>query len=138
MDCMIPVRRDSGAKVICGIYNGALINKYTGYAESGVSAPCHQNSGSPTTWVDNVQLAGGTATSADTLNTALTAGDWHILEFRNLDLSAYESIAFGTNYPTYQFNGALGDILLYPSTASTEDKDKARQYLADKYGVTLA
>jgi hypothetical protein len=137
MDCMIAVRRDSAAKVICGIYNGVLINRYTGYAESGVSAPCHQNSGSPTTWVDNVQLAGGTATSADTLNTALTVGDWHILEFRNLDLSTYESIAFGTNYAGYFVNGPRGDILLYPSTTPTADKDAARQWIADYYGVTL-
>ena len=34
--------------------------------------------------------------------------------------------------------GARGDFMLFESTASTADKDAARQYLADKYGVTLA
>jgi hypothetical protein len=38
---------------------------------------------------------------------------------------------------SWQLNGAHGDIMLYPSTASTEDKDAARQWLADYYGVTL-
>ena len=37
----------------------------------------------------------------------------------------------------YLFPGPRGDTLLYPSPASTEDKDAARQWLADYYGVTL-
>jgi hypothetical protein len=64
-------------------------------------------------------------------------GDWHILEFRGLDLSAWTAAGFGLVYKRYVFPGARGDILLYPSTASTEDKDAARQWLADYYGVTL-
>jgi hypothetical protein len=63
-------------------------------------------------------------------------GDYHILEFRGLDLSTWTAAGFGL-YTSYVFPGARGDILLYPSTASTEDKDAARQYLADYYGVTL-
>ena len=70
------------------------------------------------------------------LHTALTAGSYHILEFRNLDLSAWTASGFGL-YTSYKLLGARGDIMLYPSTASTTDKDAARQYLADLYGVTL-
>jgi hypothetical protein len=62
---------------------------------------------------------------------------WHILEFRGLDLSAWTAAGFGYYASGYSFTGARGDIFLYPSTASTEDKDAARQWLADYYGVTL-
>ena len=137
MDCMIAVRRDSAALVIAGLYETAgLGTRYTGYAEIGVSGPCFAGAGAPTVWVDDVQLSGGTSVTAGTLHTALTVGDWHILEFRNLDLSAWTAAAFG-RYTGGIFNGARGDIMLYPSTDPTEDKDAARQYLADYYGVTL-
>jgi hypothetical protein len=59
------------------------------------------------------------------------------MEFRGLDLSSWTSLNFSA-YFGLNFTGARGDIMLYPSTASTADKDAARQYLADKYGVTLA
>lgn len=137
MDCMIAVRRDSGVKTICGIYNAADVAQYTGYAESGVSDPCIHNIGTPTTWVDGVQLAGGVAVTADTLNTALTIGAWHILEYRGLDLSLFEKIGYGINYPGYLVNGAQGGILLFPSSTSTADRDAARTWLGAKVGLTL-
>ena len=139
MDCMIPVRRDSAAACVAGIYNGiADATKFFGMAESGSGSGCVGSAaGTPTVWVDGVQLSGGTAVTRGTLHTALTVGDWHILEFRGLDLSAWTAAGFGL-YTSYVFPGARGDIMLYPSTDSTADKDAARQYLADYYGVTLA
>jgi hypothetical protein len=138
MDCQIPVRRDSAASCVAGLYNGvADATKFFGMAESASGSGCvGSGAGTPTVWVDNTQLTGGTAVTRGTLHTALTVGDWHILEFRNLDLSTWTAAEFGL-YTSYVFPGARGDILLYPSTASTEDKDAARQYLADYYGVTL-
>lgn len=138
MDCMIAVRRDSGANCVAGLYNGiADATKFFGMAESASGSDCvGSGAGTPTVWVDNTQLTGGTAVTRGTLHTALTVGDWHILEFRGLDLSTWTAAGFGL-YTSYVFPGARGDILLYPSTASTEDKDAARQYLADYYGVTL-
>lgn len=138
MDCMIPVRRDSAAACIAGLYNGiADATKFFGMAESASGSGCvGSGAGTPTVWVDNTQLTGGTAVTRGTLHTALTVGDWHILEFRNLDLSTWAAAGFGL-YTSYVFPGPRGDILLYPSTTSTEDKDAARQWLADYYGVTL-
>ena len=138
MDCMIPVRRDSGAACVAGLYNGiADATKFFGMAESASGSGCvGSGAGTPTVWVDGVQLTGGTAVTRGTLHTALTVGDWHILEFRNLDLSTWTAAGFGL-YTSYVFPGPRGDIMLYPSTTPTEDKDAARQYLADYYGVTL-
>ena len=138
MDCLIAVRRDSAAACVAGLYNGiADATKFFGMAESASGSGCvGSGAGTPTVWVDNAQLTGGTAVTRGTLHTALTVGDYHILEFRGLDLSTWTAAGFGL-YTSYVFPGARGDILLYPSTASTEDKDAARQYLADYYGVTL-
>ena len=138
MDCLIPVRRDSAASCVAGLYNGvADATKFFGMAESASGSGCvGSGAGTPTVWVDNTQLTGGTAVTRGTLHTALTVGDWHILEFRNLDLSTWTASGFGL-YTSYVFPGPRGDILLYPSTTSTEDKDAARQWLADYYGVTL-
>lgn len=138
MDLQIPVRRDSAAACVAGLYNGiADATKFFGMAESASGSGCvGSGAGTPTVWVDNAQLTGGTAVTRGTLHTALTVGDYHILEFRGLDLSTWTAAGFGL-YTSYVFPGARGDILLYPSTASTEDKDAARQYLADYYGVTL-
>lgn len=138
MDCMIAVRRDSAAACVAGLYNGiADATKFFGMAESASGSGCvGSGAGTPTVWVDNAQLTGGTAVTRGTLHTALTVGDYHILEFRGLDLSTWTAAGFGL-YTSYVFPGARGDILLYPSTASTEDKDAARQYLATYYGVTL-
>ena len=138
MDCLIPVRRDSAAACVAGLYNGiADATKFFGMAESASGSGCvGSGAGTPTVWVDGVQLSGGTAVTRGTLHTALTVGDWHILEFRGLDLSTWTAAGFGL-YTSYLFNGPRGDIFLFPSTASTEDKDAARQYLATYYGVTL-
>jgi hypothetical protein len=139
MDCMIPVRRDSGANCVAGLYNGTGGGStYFGTAEAGSTYQAVANAGSPTIWVDDVQLSGGTSVTAGTVHTALTVGDWHILEFRGLDLSAWTQLGSAGFGGGYSFPGARGDIMLYPSTTPTEDKDAARQYLADKYGVTLA
>lgn len=138
MDCQIPLRRDSAAACVAGLYNGiADATKFFGMAESGSGSGCvGSGAGTPTVWVDGVQLSGGTAVTRGTLHTALTVGDYHILEFRGLDLSTWTAAGFGL-YTSYLFNGARGDIMLYPSTDPTEDKDAARQWLADYYGVTL-
>jgi hypothetical protein len=136
MDCMIAVRRDSGANGSLGIYNDESGSAFTGFT-STVGYPANIGCGSPTTWVNNVQVAGGTSVTQDTLSAAVPVGEWCILELRNLDLSTWTGIGYARGYPGYRLNGARGDILIFPSTASTEDKDAARQYLADKYGVTL-
>ena len=136
MDCLIAVRRDSGAKVTLGGYQAGHA-KFFGIAESADANPASTGVGTPTTWVDGIQLAGGTAVTRATLHTALTLGAWHILELRGMDLSLWTSFLCGGYFAGYRLNGARGDIMLYPSTTPTEDKDAARQWLADYYGVTL-
>ena len=129
MDCMIVVRRDSAAATYLISDTGSR-----GFFEweSGNSGRPDVSAGTPTYYVDGVAC---TATRGAQF-TALTAGDWHIVEARNLDLSAWTALEV-SSLASYRLNGPRGDILLYPSTASTTDKDAARQWLADYYGVTL-
>ena len=135
MDCMIAVRRDSAAlNAIGGLYQ-ADQTKYFGVIGniSGDAAPTYGGCGTPTIFVDGVEVAN----TRGALYDAIGIGEWHILEYRGLDLSAWVDANFGKYGSPYNVNGARGDILLYPSTTPTADKDAARQWLADYYGVTL-
>ena len=138
MDCMIPVRRDSAANTTLGLNQTDGGIPVFGFCAASVGDVTSFGCGTPTVWVDGAQLTGGTLVTQDTLHNAVTVGEWHIVEYRNLDMSSFTQARFGSAYPGYIFNGGRGDIMLFPSTASTEDKDAARQYLADYYGVTLA
>ena len=138
MDCLIAVRRDSGANAVCGLYESVSdANKVFGIAESGSGSGCvGSGAGTPTVWVDGAQLTGGTAVTRGTLHTALSAGDWHILELRGLDLSTWTAAGSGL-YTSYVLNGAQGGILLFPSSTPTADRDAARTWLGAKVGLTL-
>ena len=137
MDCLIALRRDSTSNTVVGLYNAvADATKYFGMAESGSSSGCvGSGAGTPTVWVDGVQLTGGTAVTRGTLHTALTAGAWHIVEFRGLDLSTWTAVGHGL-YTSYVRNGALGKIELFAS-GQDSNRDKARARMAAYYGVTL-
>jgi hypothetical protein len=137
MDCMIAVRRDSNKEFVILSSGGNYLGFVNDIAFGNAAV---QDSGAAVTvWVDGAQVAGGVAVTAAALGAALTLGDWHIVEFRNADLSGWVAVAsmYLMIAPGYVANGPRGDILLYPSTASTTDKDAARQWLADYYGVTL-
>lgn len=136
MDCMIPVRRDSSMGSLAQVVGLYTVDnaKLFGAVQGGGTDPVNYSAGDPDIYVDGYIVYPCTR---DTLNTALTVGAWHILEFRNLSLSTWDSLGFG-GFIYGRFPGARGDIMLFESTASTADKDAARQYLADKYGVTLA
>ena len=137
MDCMIAVRRDSGTIAVAGLNNQPQNVFFGIYVQDDNVNPDHGGCGTPTTWVDGSQLTGGTSVTRGTLYNALTAGEWHILEYRDLDLSTWTQAFWGNFGATFFVNGARGDIMLFPSPADATDRDAARQYLADKYGVTL-
>lgn len=137
MDCLIAMRRDSAGLTVLGLYDQD-INYWFGAPDATDSTQvCYGICGTPTVWVDGVQLPGGIAVKRDTLASALPIGQWCILEFRSLDLSGWTAAGFGAYYTGFYSNGARGDILLFPTPSDPSDRDKARAYLAAKYGVTL-
>ena len=135
MDCLIAVRRGvSGYGVL--VYQTAGATPFFGAFEPSGVGGSFTGVGAPTTWVDGVQLTGGTAVTAGTLSTALAAGVWHILEYRGLNLSAWTAIASMGYGSGYSLNGALGGIELFAS-GQDANRDKARAQMAAYFGVTL-
>jgi hypothetical protein len=135
MDCMIVVRRDGNSQQALGGLYQLDQTKYFGVigTDSGSAAGTHNGCGTPTIFVDGVEVAN----TRGALYDAIGLGEFHILEYRGLDLSAWVDAGFGYYASGYQLIGPRGDIMLYPSTTPTADKDAARQWLADYYGVTL-
>ena len=133
MDCLIAVRRDATGNSVVGFYQGLGV----AFGQiSGAAAVSTEGAGSPTVWVDGVQLAGGTAVTQSTLNDAVTVGDWHIVEWRDLNLSAWTALKYGAFGFGYTTNGANGGALIFPG-GNTAGRDQARAWLAAKVGVTL-
>jgi hypothetical protein len=97
MDCMIAVRRDSAAATYLISDTGSR-----GFFEweSGDTNRPDVGAGTPTYYVDGVAV---TATKG-ALFTALTAGDWHILEARGLDLSTWLKVEV-SSLVSYRLNG---------------------------------
>ena len=133
----LPLRRASTATRVCALSQSvAEANKVFGIAESGSGSGCvGSGAGTPTVLVDGTQLTGGTAVTRGTLHTALTPGDWHILEFRNLDLSTWTSIGFGL-YTSYVLNGGYGGHKVF-SNGQDANRDLSRAQMAAYFGVTL-
>ena len=132
MDCMIAVRRDSAGDVMLGLIKGDTTG-FFGRVLNWLGGPTAVGCGTPTVFVDGVSVVN----VSSALDAAMTVGDYHILEYRSLDLSGFLGVRYGGAEFGTGLNGARGDIMLFPSTTPTEDKDAARQWLADYYGVTL-
>ncbi len=135
-DCLIAVRRDSAADMVIGPYQTQDTSPYVGLCLAGSSSSCVAGSGSPTVWVDGVQLAGGTAVTRGTLHTAVTPGAWHIAEFRGLDMAAWTALKVGAAYAGLFFNGAISPIQLFAS-GQDANRDLSRAQMAAYFGVTL-
>lgn len=135
MDCMIAVRRDSAVlPSICGLYQVDQTKFFGVVAEEPSNgASTFWNCGSPTIFVDGVSVAN----TRGALHSAIGVGDWHILEYRDLDLSAWVNAGFGSYGSPYMLNGGQGGILLFPSSTSAADRDAARTWLGAKVGLTL-
>ena len=139
MDCLIAVRRDSAAAIVCGLYEtSGAATKYlclTQSGEVGSTTPAVA-AGTATTYYVDGSYIGDHSTSSGTMHTALTVGAWHVLEVRGLNLSAWTAIGFG-GYVGFSLNGALGGIQLFASGQGA-NRDKARARMAAYFGVTLA
>jgi hypothetical protein len=136
MDCLIAVRREASTNyLLYGLADTNVAGRYFGAPGPSISTTnkSYGNGvGSPTVWVDGAQIT----VAEKALHDALTVGSWHIMEYRNLDLSAWiKIVAWGL--PSYFGNGGLGDIQLFAS-GQDANRDKARARMAAYFGVTLA
>lgn len=134
VEVFMAVRRDTSGNVTLG-YPTPGATTFFGMAESGSGSVCHASVGTPTVWVNGVQLSGGTSVTRGTLHTALTVGDWHVVEFRNLDLSAWTQFGQG-GHTGYLLNGAMGERLIADAMPDAT-RAKVRTYLGKTVGKVL-
>jgi hypothetical protein len=129
MTFMCAIRRTSADGLVLA-YSGPA---WIGYAHpTNPAAASNAIFGAMSHFVDGAAVAN----TAIALNGALTVGAWHIVEIRNLDLSAAAVLAFA-NFGGVPLNGSLGEILLC-ETPSAAVLTQMRQYLAAQYSVVLA
>ena len=127
-------RKDSAKAVIFASVDSS---RFFGWAENFTGKTIRSCGGTVSTWIDGVALAGGEAATCGQLDTALSVGGWHILECRNMDLSLWTD--FKVSDPSlggYQMQGGIGGVILCPA-GDAATRQKNRQYLGNKVGLTL-
>ena len=135
MDYFIAVRRvNNGQLLLASVTSSG--NLFFAVVTAGTGLAADFNAGTPTYAVDGVNLNGGAVgTTRGQLDVALTPNVWHVVEVRNLDLSAWTALTIG-NYGGFQLNGDIGGIILCPAGDATQ-RSRNRKYLGAKVGLTL-
>ena len=134
MDCFIAMRRSAS---LVSVYPSAGGGTFVGYmSPNAVSAQA--GAGSNTSYaVDGVAVAGGTSVQSNTLNTAFPSDNsWHILEIKNLDLSAWTGLGFGRYDAGTAINGGIAGVVLCQAQTS-EMRAKIRRFLGSRVGLSL-
>ena len=134
MDAFVAIKKTAGAaQVTCA--NALTGVRYFGYAANGSASPSTDSSGANSTYfVDGTQLAGGASVTAGTVYTALNNGAWHILEVRDLDLSAWAGFFFGQT--TVLINGSIGGAVVCPAQDATT-RARIRTWLGREVGLSV-
>jgi hypothetical protein len=135
MDLFVAIKRnsagagvtfsDAAAGVVVGAFNSA------GGANGAISGTL----GTPTIWVNNSQLAGGTAVLQTTLDAALPNGTWKVLEMRNVNLSSITGLRVGL-FVGVQLNADVGGVIVSPAQSAAM-RNKLRTWLGAKVGLSL-
>jgi hypothetical protein len=133
MDCFMVVKRNSADRTFL-VHQGPGTGPVIGGIEAAGGAAA--TSGSATHYVDGVVVPGGTATTRGQLHTAMPVGQWHVLEVRNVDLSAVTSLQFGSYAASYFLNGNIGEVILCPAQTDAM-RAKIRRYLGNTVGLSL-
>lgn len=130
MDCFVAVKRNAVGNFLLATSSAVDVNFF-----GNVGGTPTAGSGTPTAVVDGVAVAGGTGFTGAALSDALTVGVWHVLEFHNLDLSAWDQLKL-SQYPGLYLNGQMGGLILAPAQSDAQ-RAKARRYLGRKVGLSL-
>ncbi|MEP6587127.1 MAG: hypothetical protein ABJA84_00015 [Polaromonas sp.] len=134
MDVFVAVKRNTASE-LCTIFSRGGTSFLGAFATAGVSpeGAAYFGAGAPSMWVDGALVPGGNSRLA--LGGALTIGAWRVVEFRNVNLSAWTDIGLAT-YPGYR--PAMSVVGVVVSVAQSDAKrTQIRQYLANKVGVVL-
>lgn len=128
---LFTVIKTSDAEAV--LYTGEETFDYVGVIQDTGTGSPHANAGSPTYYVNGTAL---TSPTRDDLHTAVSTGEFEILEVRGADMSGWSKLRLSgyTSLASYRFAGvALPAVLIDNSHA---DADAART-LALAYGQAL-
>jgi hypothetical protein len=135
MDLFCAIKRGSTANMVLasnGVANASFIGKMI--AADGTSSMA----GVGTAWsvfVDGVQVGGTNSVTCGQLNTALGSGSYHVLEVRDLDLSAWTQFTIGL-YTSFMLGADIGGVIL-PPAQSTANRAALRKWLGARVGLSL-
>jgi hypothetical protein len=136
MDCFVSIKRTSAAKGIL-LSKSTSVTGYVGvYDPADAVSDAHDGTVTAGAYlVDGALLASGGIPKADILAGALTQGVWHILEVRNIDMSAWEAFHISA-WAAYPCAANIGPMVLC-SAQTDAVRAKIRRYLANKVGATV-
>lgn len=134
MDCFIAIKRaGTGQQVIMSdVPTGT---KALGVIRSGGAGVTVGGAGAAwTCFVNGVQVGGTANTTEAQLFTALTLGAYTVLEFRDLDLSAWTQFTLGL-YTAFMLNADTAQLVLCESQPAL--RSSLRTYCGAKAGLSL-
>ena len=131
MDCFIAVKRVTGVNTL--IFSGGA-SKFFGVMDATTAISFSGVGFLSSVYVNGVQVGGTNTTTRLQLHNAVPAGEWKILEFRNLDLSTWTILK--RDYASFQPNGNDGGAIICPAQ-SDANRAIVRTELGRKVGLSL-
>lgn len=133
MDCFVTLKRTAAVNQL--VAHDGTAGTFFGVMESGAGTLTTALTGAAwTCWVDGVQIGGTGTTTRDQLHLAMTTGVYHVLEFRDLDLSAWVKF-FAGGYSAYQLGANVAQLILCESQSSL--RNSLRTFAGAKGGLSL-
>lgn len=131
MDAYITVKKNA-ATGYCAMAQAAGHANFFGRATSGGAGASYANCGTPTVFVNGTAIG----TTEGDLHTALWSGSaaWGVLEYHNLDLSAWTALFRGFYSGAYPGSANTGAIVICAAGTDAR-RAKNRRYLSRKVGI---
>jgi hypothetical protein len=128
------LRADAGEETWVTLWGDAAGNAFVCTAQNGSVGTAYDTAGTPTHWVDGVQV--GTATTRDELFDAIGAETPRIVEARTADMSAWDRLNLFGYTGAFHFSGRFYGALLVPDL-SAANRTLVNTFLAGKSGASL-
>lgn len=137
MDALIAIKRDTTGNAVAAFQTAGSGANFFGLIQAAQAAVCAQTVGAAwTAFVDGSQVGGTANATGGQLDLALNGGTWHVLEFRNLDLSAFTGWRQGFYNASYPASIQGGGVILCPAQ-SDATRAIVRRELGRKVGLSL-
>jgi hypothetical protein len=136
MDLFLVVKRNSSAAFVLASEDTADATRYIGLGSSGSGTAAVAGAG--TLWsvfADGLQVGAVNSVTGDQLNTAMPSGAYKVVEFRNLDLSAWTKFTLGL-YTSFMLSADVAGVIACPAQTSSV-RTQIRRWLGAKAGLTL-